>query len=255
MNREQAALFKDLGYEDIQPKNEGVGVPSRKRKLRPKIANNKFENLTLRDIKPLTEGQRLFYRAFKEGSHVIAEGAAGTGKTFVATYLALERLFSGKIERIIFLRSIVATRDIGFLPGGIWEKSEPYWSLYKDHVNEICGNGTAWDILFKKGFVEFETTSFMRGKTWNNAVVVLDESQNLSQHEIYSALTRIGTNSTVVVCGDHKQSDLRKSEMGWEYLKRLVAKVPHLFDVISFTNEDIVRSQFVKDIIIADSSL
>lgn len=253
MNHSTAALFKEMGY-DVEPKNDGVGVPSRKKKL--KVIKKPNENhLQVKEIRPLTEGQRQFCYAFDQGYNVIAQGSAGTGKTFLATYLALQKLLSGEIEKIIFLRSIVATRDIGFLPGTIWEKSEPYWSLYKDHVNEICENGTAWDILFKKGQIEFETTSFMRGKTWNNAVIILDEAQNLNAHEIYSALTRVGKDSKVIICGDHKQTDLKKNETGWNYLLRLIEKTNDLFDVVTFTNYDIVRSEFVKQIIIADSEI
>jgi phosphate starvation-inducible protein PhoH len=248
LNREQAEL---LGY--IEPV-----VPARRRKSdRPKSQTSKFENLSLKPIKPLTEGQRIFFRSFLENSNIIAEGAAGTGKTFIATYLALDMLLKGKAERIIFVRSIVAARDIGFLPGTIWEKSEPYWSLYKDHVNELCSNGTAWDILFKKGFIEFETTSFLRGKTWNNSVVIIDEVQNCTRHELYSALTRIGNNSSVIICGDHKQTDLNKrgDVSGWDYLKKLANLTTDIFDVITFTNNDIVRSEFVKKVIIADSQI
>lgn len=255
MNLTTAALFKEMGY-DIEPKNEGVGVPSRKKKVKNKTTQRPNEHhLSVKDIRPLTEGQRQFFYSFESGMNIVAQGSAGTGKTFVATYLALKQLLSGDIEKIIFLRSIVATRDIGFLPGTVWEKSEPYWSLYKDHVTEICENGTAWDVLFKKGQIEFETTSFVRGKTWNNAVIVLDESQNLSAHEIYSALTRVGKGSRVIICGDHKQTDLKKNETGWNYLIRLIDKTSGIFDVVTFTNHDIVRSDFVKQIIIADSEL
>lgn len=256
MNKEAAALFNAMGH-DVEPKNEGIGVPSRKKKAKQvnRKGNSTGENLTLIKVNPLTQGQRQFFGSFNSGMNIVAEGSAGTGKTFIATYLALEQLFSGDIQKIIFLRSIVATRDIGFLPGNVWEKSEPYWSLYKDHVNELCGNGTAWDILFKKGLIEFETTSFMRGKTWNNSIIIIDEAQNFSRHEIYSALTRVGRDSRVVICGDHKQTDLRKTETGWDYLNRLIEKTSDIFDVVTFHNHDIVRSEFVKQIIIADSEI
>lgn len=253
MNYSTAALFKEMGY-DVEPKNDSIGVPSRKKKLKSTKKPNE-NNLTIKEVVPLTEGQRQMIAAYEAGYNIVAQGSAGTGKTFVATYLALRQLLDNEIDKIIFLRSIVATRDIGFLPGTIWEKSEPYWSLYKDHVNELCENGTAWDILYKKGQIEFETTSFMRGKTWNNAVIILDESQNLNQHEIYSALTRIGKDSKVIICGDHKQTDLKKNETGWNYLIRLIEKTSGIFDVVTFTNHDIVRSAFVKQIIIADSEL
>lgn len=214
-----------------------------------------IDSLQVKQISPLTYSQKQFFEAFSQGYNIVADGAAGTGKTYIATYLALGKLFDRSVTRIIFLRSIVSTRDLGFLPGSLWEKAEPYWSLYKDHINELCENGTAWDILTKKNLVEFETTSFMRGKTWNDSVIIIDEVQNLTRHEIYSALTRVGKNSLVIVCGDHKQMDLAKKDDAWSYLKTLIGKTNGLFDTITFTTSDIVRSEFVKQIIIADAEI
>ncbi len=240
-------------YEEIS--SETILKDKRKRKVNNRKPTEKLDNLSVKHVEPLTEAQRQFFFSFKEGYHIVAAGAAGTGKTFISTYLALDQLFKREVEQIIFVRSIVASRDLGFLPGDIWEKSEPYWSLYKDHVNELCENGTAWDILFKKGLIQFETTSFLRGKTWNNAIIILDEAQNLARSEIYTVLTRIGQGSTVIICGDHKQTDLKKNETGWGYLNQLIDKTDDLFDTVNFTFSDIVRSDFVKQIIIADSEI
>jgi len=242
-----------LNEDQRKHKREDGTVVKKRVKRAPQ--KDGIENLRLTTVEPLTYAQRQFFESFGRGYHIVAEGVAGSGKSYVSTYLALQELFAKRVERIIFLRSIVATRDIGFLPGSILEKSQPYWALYKDHVDELCGNGTAWDILSKKGLVEFESTSFVRGKTWNNAVVIMDEIQNHTKHELYSSLTRIGKNSRVIVCGDSKQSDLSKRDTGWEYLKVLVGKTHDLFDTVTFTNNDIVRSDFVKQIIIADGEI
>jgi phosphate starvation-inducible protein PhoH and related proteins len=228
-----------------------------RRKDRSKIIKpkNNFENLSLKEILPLTESQRQMFRSFIEGANIVATGSAGTGKTFVAMYLALKKLFNHEVDKIIILRSIVATRDVGYLPGSLLEKTAPFWALYKDHVDQICGNGTAWDILFKKGYIEFETTSFMRGRTWNDSVIIIDEVQNLAKNEVYSALTRVGHASQVVLCGDNKQTDLPKKETSWEYLNLLINKTGDLFDTVNFVYADIVRSDFVKQIIIADHEI
>jgi phosphate starvation-inducible PhoH-like protein len=230
-------------------------IPQEEKKPRKKKTLRGCGNMELKDISPLTTGQHIMMESFIRGSHVVADGVAGTGKTYVATYLGLHHLFKRQGERLIFLRSLVATREVGFLPGSLIEKTAPYWSLYKDHVNELCNNGTAWDIMTNAGLIEFETTSFIRGKTWNNAVIIVDEYQNLNPHEIYSTLTRVGNNSQIILCGDNKQTDLPKKEDGWSYLQKLVANTSDLFDVVTFGINDIVRSEFVKQIIIADSRL
>lgn len=230
-------------------------VPIRRKKKVIKQKTDSFENLTIKEITPLNYNQKQFFESFYSGLNILAAGSAGTGKSYVAMYLALEKLFRGDVSKIVILRSAVSTRDIGFLPGSILEKMEPYFSLYKDHVNQICGNGTAWDILFKKGYIDFESTSFMRGKTWNDAVLFFDEAQNCTRHEIYSALTRVGKNTQVVICGDQKQTDLMKKDASWDYLTKLIQAVSDVFDVVRFTEHDIVRSDFVKKIIIADGEI
>jgi phosphate starvation-inducible PhoH-like protein len=257
LNQAQQELLEELGY--IEPKKRG-GVPSRAKtkKAEPKPHQKpavKFDNVSVKTVTPLTYSQKQFFESFSRGYHIVADGSAGTGKTYIATYLALKELFNRRVDKIIFLRSVVATRDMGFLPGNIVEKSMPFWALYQDHVNALCENGTAWDILYKNGAVEFETTSFMRGKTWNNAIIIMDEIQNLNRKEVYTALTRVGKDSRVIICGDHKQTDLMKKEESWEYLKRLIERTDDLFDTVTFTNSDIVRSEFVKQIIIADSEI
>jgi len=230
-------------------------ISTPKRTKKPKPVQQKFDNLSVSPVRPLNQAQRQMIHSYGEGCHIVADGVAGTGKSYLSTYLALKDLFDHKVERIIFLRSVVPTRDIGFLPGTLDERTQPYWGLYKDHVNALCECGTAWDQLIKKGSVSFETTSFMRGKTWADSVVIMDEVQNNSIKETFTALTRIGHNSRVIICGDKRQTDLSASESSWNYLKTLVGKTGDLFDTVTFTFNDIVRSDFVKQIIIADSEI
>lgn len=212
------------------------------------------DNLYIKPIKPLTYAQKQFFEAWEDDYNIIASGFAGTGKTFIATYLALRSLFNSEQREIIFVRSTVSTREVGFLPGTLEEKVAPYFAIYADHVNEICASGTAWDSLLHRGSIRTESTSFVRGTTWNNAIVIVDESQNLTRHELYSVLTRLGHNSRVIVIGDARQTDLLKGSSS-AYLLKLADKMPDDFDVVTFTAQDIVRSDFCRAVIIADSEI
>jgi len=221
---------------------------------KPRQVKKQSDNLYIKSIKPLTFAQKQFFEAWEDNYNIIASGSAGTGKTFLATYLALRSLFNNECREIIFVRSTVSTRDVGFLPGTVEEKAAPYFEIYKDHINELCNSGTAWNSLIHRGSIRMEPTSFVRGSTWNNAIVIIDESQNLTRHEIYSVLTRLGTNSRVMVLGDSRQADLPKGSSS-EYLKHLANKMSDDFDLINFTHHDIVRSAFCKALIIADSEI
>ena len=226
-----------------------------KRAKKVKPVAQKFDNLSVTPIKALNHAQHQMIHSYGEGYHILADGVAGTGKSFISTYLALQDVFHRKVEKIVFLRSVVPTRDIGFLPGSLEERTQPYWGLYRDHVNMLCDSGTAWDSLMRKGVISFETTSFMRGKTWSDSVIIMDEIQNNSVKETFTALTRVGSNSRVIICGDRRQTDLPAAESSWEYLKKIINKTTGLFDTVTFTYKDIVRSDFVKQIIIADSEI
>jgi phosphate starvation-inducible protein PhoH len=221
---------------------------------KPQRVRKQPDNLYIKTIKPLTFAQKQFFEAWEDDYNIIASGSAGTGKTFLATYLALRSLFNTEYKEIIFVRSTVSTRDVGFLPGTIEEKAAPYFEIYKDHVNNICNSGTAWDSLLHRSAIRMEPTSFVRGSTWDNAIVIIDESQNLTRHEIYSVLTRLGNNARVMVLGDSKQTDLPKGSSS-EYLKRLADKMSDDFELVNFTHHDIVRSAFCKALIIADSEI
>ena len=248
----KAALINDE-LEDI------ASSPKRERQAKRKTTvSHKSERLEVREIQALNEPQRQMIFAFKEGLNIAAIGSAGTGKSYLASYLALKALFGKEVSKIVVVRSAVPTRDMGFLPGTLQEKSEVYTIPYRQIFNDLCDNGTAWDILVKKGYVEFITTSFVRGITIDNAVVILDESQSMTFHELDSVVTRAGFNTRMIVCGDTKQNDLqnpKKEKSGLDDFLRVIREIPKYFDIVTFTRNDIVRSELVRQWIITKEEL
>lgn len=197
-------------------------------------------------IEPLTENQRL---VFESDKNVCLNGCAGTGKSFISTYLGLHDIMNENLySKLMYIRSAVSTRNIGFLPGKREEKVEVYEKPYEDFATELFNRGDAYSILKQKGIVEFMDTSFIRGTTINDSVMIIDECQNMTYHEIDSVLTRVGRNCKVYLCGDYFQSDLGAN--GLENLHK-VLKVMGSFDFVEFDIDDIVRSGFVKEYIIA----
>ena len=215
-------------------------------KKRKTLAGVNFE---LREIEPLTRNQ---LKAFETTDHLVLHGLAGTGKTFISSYLAFDDMAKGDFQKLIIIRSAVPTRDIGFLPGTEKEKSSVYVEPYKDISNDLFSRGDAYEILKQKNIVEFMTTSFIRGITLRDAVILIDECQNMSFHELDSIITRIGENCRVIFCGDFRQADLRSN--GLKDFFRVLERM-HAFTFIEFEVEDIVRSDFVKQYIISKSSL
>lgn len=218
-----------------------------------KKVKQKMDNFHVTRITPKTEGQRKMIDSFNDGYNIVAAGTAGTGKSYVATYLALEKLVTKQVDKIIIVRSAVSIRSQGFLPGTQEEKEMVYTIPYKNIVDEICQNGTAWETLVKKGFIEFITTTYIRGLTFENCVVIVDEFQNMDASECESILTRLGENCQIIVCGDTRQNDLnRKRETScYDWLMKLMDKLQDYFTVVKYTKEDIVRSELCKAIITA----
>jgi len=225
---------------------------SPKKDRKRKIIHNK-ELLKVRHITPMTWAQSDMIEGFARGANVVATGSAGTGKSFIASYLALNALFNKQAEKIVVVRSAVPTRDMGHLPGTLQEKSEVYTIPYKQIFNDLCENGTAWDILTKKNMVEFITTSYVRGITLENAIVIIDEFQSMTSHELYSVLTRTGKGTRLIICGDTKQTDLdgRKEKSCYDWFVGVANKIPDWFHMTNFISSDIVRSDFVKALIMA----
>ena len=236
--------------------------PSRKeRRLQRQNGEGVAEklNFTLREVQPLTENQKLTFEAYGKGKHLLLAGSAGTGKSFLSIYLAMsDVLHSEQYKKIIVIRSVVPTRDVGFLPGTNKEKSKVYEAPYYSIFSELFGRGDAYDYLKSTGTVEFMTTSFVRGITLNNAIIVVDEAQSMTWHEISSVFTRIGDNCKVIFSGDTRQNDLHAERdsngSGFGNFMKVIAKMPE-FKTIPFTSADIVRSGLVKSFIITCEKL
>ncbi len=203
---------------------------------------------------PITKNQEQTFQAYHNNNHLLLHGIAGTGKTFMSLYLALEEVLdpSSLYEDVFIVRSVVSTRDIGFLPGDEQEKVSIYEAPYRSICSELFGMKEAYDALKQQNNIKFMSTSFIRGITINNAVVIVDECQNLNFHELDSIITRIGKNSKIVFCGDYTQTDLSRENDKRGILKfmKILKEIPE-FSTIEFSIDDIVRSDFLKSYIIA----
>lgn len=219
------------------------------------------KGLKLKTVNPKTENQQKTFDAYDNGQHLILHGAPGTGKTFLSLYLALYDLFEyqqNSYEKIIVIRSAQPSKEIGFLPGKESDKMVNYQAPYKSICSELFNRGDAYEILKQKQLIEFQSTSFLRGTTIDDSIVILDEAQNLSYMELKTVLTRIGENSRIIICGDILQDDLTSSRYnqmsGLTQAMKVFAQVPSISH-IEFTVDDIVRSGFVKEFIIAECEL
>ena len=216
------------------------------------VVNNKF---SMKRISPITENQKWLFESYKDGLNIAAIGSAGTGKTYVSLYLALEEVMKKDLyDKIIIVRSAVQSREQGFMPGSLNQKMEYYETPYIDIVNDLFGRGDAYSIMKQKKMIEFMSTSFVRGLTFDNAIIILDEVQNCNFGEIDTVMTRVGESSKIILCGDVKQDDLtntrnRADNSGLRDFLKVVSKMD-CFDTIEFNTEDIVRSGLVKEYII-----
>lgn len=213
---------------------------------------------TIHNYQPATENQRLAFEAWDSGKHLVLSGSPGTGKTFLATYFALKALTekSNGYDQIMYIRSIVPTREIGFLPGDEKEKKEAYTKPYVGLLGEITGDPDAWQKLIASKSVLFESTSFQRGITIDNTIIIVDEMQNLNFHELDTVAGRVGVNCRLIFCGDYHQSDLQKNVEKEGLLKFLeILKLMKDIETIKFGWEDIVRSDFVRDYIMTKEML
>ena len=239
----------------------GVGLTTKQMKRKKPLSAG-----YLLDIEPITDNQRILFESYKANKHLIAYGAAGTGKTFVTLYNALKDVLdeSSSYERIYIVRSLVATREIGFLPGDYEDKSDIYQVPYKHMVKYMfqMSSDADFEMLYgnlkSQDTIKFWSTSFLRGTTLDNAIVIVDEFQNLNFHELDSIITRVGENSKIMFCGDASQTDLQKTNdrNGIVDFMNILRKMPS-FDIIEFGINDIVRSGLVKEYIVAklDSGL
>jgi phosphate starvation-inducible protein PhoH len=233
----------------------GVGLTTRQAKKKKALGNE-----YLLDIEPLTDNQRKLFDAYAEGKHLVAYGCAGTGKTFITLYNALREVLDERTpyEKIYLVRSLVATREIGFLPGSYEDKSDIYQIPYKNMVKYMfqMPSDAEFEMLYgnlkSQETIKFWSTSFLRGTTLDNSIVIVDEFQNCTAHELDSIITRVGENSKIMFCGDASQSDLQKTNErnGIVDFMNVLRKMPSI-DIIEFGVDDIVRSGLVKEYILA----
>jgi phosphate starvation-inducible PhoH-like protein len=215
------------------------------------------KSLELRQISPLTVNQELAFKSYWSGANQVLHGYAGTGKSFISAYLALDEVINERsYEQVMFLRSVVPSRDIGFLPGSIKDKIKVYEEPYYEIVNDLFGRGDAYDQLKHKGLIDFTTTSFLRGKTFRNSIIIVDEMQNMSFQELDTVMTRVGEGSKIIFCGDFRQTDFVREGDKTGILRFInITRQMHRFDYIEFEKADIVRSGLVKDYIIARTEM
>ncbi len=237
--------------------SSGIGSMSNKQLKRKKPVNSDV----MVDIKPLTKSQEKVFDAYKKGKNLFAYGAAGTGKTFVALYLALKEVLDqmSPYENVYIVRSLVSTREIGFLPGDHEDKSFLYQIPYKHMVKYMfeMSDDSEFEMLYGalKGqdTIKFWSTSFIRGTTLDNAIILVDEMQNLNFHELDSIITRVGENSKIIFCGDASQTDLTKTneKNGILDFMKIISAMEDDFTSIEFGLEDIVRSGLVRKYLLA----
>ena len=237
----------------------GVGLTSKQMKRKKPLGSG-----YLVDIEPLNDNQKQLFKSYKDGKHLVAYGVAGTGKTFISLYNAINDVLSDSTpyEHIYLVRSLVATREIGFLPGDHEDKADIYQIPYKNMVKYMfqMPSDADFEMLYgnlkAQDTIKFWSTSFLRGTTLDNSIVIVDEFQNLNFHELDSIITRVGENTRIMFCGDASQSDLVKTNdrNGIVDFMNVLRKMPS-FDIIEFGISDIVRSGLVKEYLTAKIEL
>lgn len=205
----------------------------------------------LNTIEPMTGNQDKAFQLWDEGENLILAGSAGTGKTFLALYLALDEMLNEpEYDKIIIVRSVVAVREIGYLPGKLEEKTAVFETPYKMICEELFESNAAYNKMINSHQIQFETTSYIRGKTFDRAIIVVDEMQNLNFHELDSIMTRVGEHCRIIFAGDYLQSDF-KSDGERDGLMKFLNIIERMnqFSMVQFGWDDIVRSGIVRDYI------
>ena len=206
-------------------------------------------------IQPKTTKQKDFFDAYRSGHYFIAlHGVAGTGKSYIALYKALEEVMdrSNPYEKVVIVRSAVQSRDMGHLPGSVDDKMDIYIQPYRQITADLFKRADAWNRLVEQGHIEFIATSFIRGTTFTNSILLVDEFQNMNFEELDTIITRVGHTSKIVFCGDIRQTDLKRRDdkTGLPKFLAIADRMPE-FSRFEFTTNDIVRSSLVKNYIIA----
>jgi len=235
-----------------------VGLSSRQMRKRPIGSDHLIE------IKPLTKSQEKVFEAWERNKHLFLFGAAGTGKSFITMYLALREILNEQTpyNKLYIVRSLVPTREIGFLPGDHEDKANLYQIPYKNMVRYMfeMPDDPSFEMLYgnlkAQDTISFWSTSFIRGTTIDNSIVLVDESENLNFHELDSIITRLGVNSKIIFAGDAAQTDLQKAheKTGIMDFKKIIDDMDE-FESIEFGIDDIVRSGLVKSYLISKINL
>lgn len=231
-----------MASKSVKPKSL---IKPRKKKV------TKDKELSLREIIPKNPRQEEVFREFQSGQNLVLHGSAGTGKTFLSLYLAMKDVHDSKKaqRRTIIIRSVVPTRDVGFLPGNLEEKIQVYEVPYENACAMLYCTKDAYTRLKdpEKQKIFFSTTSFVRGITFDNCNIIVDECQNMTFHELDSLMTRCGENTKIIFCGDTYQADLKQN--GFMAFQKILHRMDS-FSCIHFGIHDIVRSGLVKEYIL-----
>jgi len=244
-----------------ETREEVETADAQKHKHQPVINNAlKIKLDHLKTFEPLTENQRLFFELYKGGAYFMGLfGSPGVGKTFLAMYKAIEEVLdkTNSFKQVVVVRSLVQLREVGHLPGSLEEKQEIYELPYKEVCEVLFGRSDAWDRLKEQGHARFISTTAIRGISIDDAIIIVDENQNMNWSEINTIITRVGHRSKIIFCGDFKQTDLIKNNRDQTAFHqfREVARNMTSFQEIYFTPDDIVRSSLVKDWIMACETL
>ena len=212
----------------------------------------------MQDISPLTKTQRLFIAHYTDQTEaLIVDGPPGTGKTFLALYQALDEVLANKhTRRIVLVRSVVPSRSMGFLPGTEEDKMRVYTTPYRDMCAKLFLRNDAYEQLEAQGDIEFMSTSYLRGCTWDDVIVIVDECQNMSGMELHTVMTRLGQRSRILFCGDEGQNDLTHGadRSGWPVFRAILASVPSVV-CVTYKTDEIVRSPLVKAYLLARAGI
>lgn len=222
------------------------------KKVEPKAKQVKVNGFHLCDIKPRTLNQKKTFDEYEKGKHLLLHGAAGSGKTLIALFLGLRDVINlHQYKSMVIVRTAVEAREIGFLPGTEEEKSESYQLPYRALCAELFHNDKAYTFLKTAGIIDFTLTTFLRGQTLDDSIVVIDEASNFEWRELYTTISRLGNNTRVIICGDMAQSDFKfnNEKEGFKSFRKVIANLDS-FSNIEFGVDDIVRGKLVKDFII-----
>lgn len=216
-----------------------------KKPRKQKLAKNLY---SVQEIRPLTNNQATSFEEYERGQHLMLSGSAGTGKSFLAMFFALHSMQNENKKKIYIVRSAVAVRDLGFMPGSLADKISLYEPVYKNITRELTGKPDLYDKLKEEDMLEFISTSYLRGLTIDNSIIIVDEFSNLTFHELDSIITRVGFDTRIIFSGDFEQTDLKnKSEkQGVLDFMYIIGKMKS-FSIINFEIDDIVRSGIVKE--------